>query len=65
MRLTIYAKTADSFSMNSSYGTDYYGYPPVRKGISRDGDSIEMTVDNETGQIVGWVPFTKEELDAL
>lgn len=40
---------------------DGYGVVP---GVG-NGDYIDFSVENETGRIVGWKPFTDEELESL
>lgn len=49
--ITIWAKTADCFGMDTDDGQSYDGYPPRFLG---DGDSIELTIDIATGKVVGW-----------
>lgn len=66
----IYGKTTDSFNMRvkDEHGAtvlDYDNYPPTKFGISRDGDSIEIKIDNETGKIEGWVPLTEQDIHEL
>ena len=70
MKIKIYGKTADAFSMrvkeeDGSTVLDYNSYPPTGHGFSRDGDSIELTIDNETGVIQGWKPLTNADIEEL
>jgi hypothetical protein len=41
---------------------EHDGYAP-RIGCMAGGDYTTFIIDNETGQIQGWKPITKEELD--
>jgi hypothetical protein len=44
----------------------YDGYVPdwfPRPGVEHYGDYVELTIDIETGQIVGWKKPTKKQLE--
>jgi hypothetical protein len=56
--ITICAKCSDLFSMSSDTGLEYNGYVPY-SSVGK-GDYVEMIVDNETGQILNWKPFTEQ-----
>lgn len=55
--LSFIAKCSDSFGMtitdNSKYIAEKDGYVPYDIGIG-GGDYIEMKIDIDTGQIIGW-----------
>ncbi len=57
--ITINAKCSDLFSMSSDTGLEHNGYVPASS--LGNGDYIEMTIDNETGQIIGWKPLTPSD----
>jgi hypothetical protein len=38
------------------------GYMPYTENLG--GDDTELTIDNATGKIIGWVPITLEEIKA-
>ena len=46
---------------------DYCGYVPseVTENFGKYGDDIEIKIDNETGQIIGWVPLSTEQIKTL
>jgi len=56
--ITICAKCSDLFSMSSDTGLEYDGYVPY--SAVGGGDYVEMTIDNATGQILNWKPFTAQ-----
>ena len=64
--ISICAKTNDMFSAtlmgeNRSYLGEYDGYvPKFLPGLY--GDYIILDIDIETGQILNWIPPTKEDL---
>lgn len=65
-KIKIWAKTADCFNLqgrdhNNKTVIDYDGYPPTGYGFSSDGDSLSITIDNDTGQIIGWKTLTEED----
>jgi hypothetical protein len=47
--------------MDLSDGKEYNGYVPSFLG--RGGDDVELEIDLETGQIVGWKKPSQEVLD--
>jgi hypothetical protein len=54
--ITISAKCSDLFCMSSDTGLEYDGYVPY--SAVGGGDYVEMCIDNATGQILNWRPFT-------
>ena len=66
MKLTIQAHCSDSFYMTveKDDGTEveYNGYVPKFLG-DHGGDDVCLTIDNATGQVVGWIPLTEEQLN--
>lgn len=38
------------------------GYAPKLNNVLVGGDYTEMTIDNATGKIIGWVPVTMDKL---
>jgi hypothetical protein len=66
MHIKLYGKATDSFSMRVRREEEsllnYNNYPPTGHGFSRDGDSIELTIDNDTGTIIGWKPITLDDI---
>ena len=41
---------------------DVVGYVPRIPGLG-GGDYIRLSIENETGKIIGWNPITEEDLD--
>jgi len=69
MNITIYAHSRDCssvniFDENDNMLFDHGGYFPYI-GHLCEGDDLEITIDNETGKILGWVPLTEEDIQRL
>jgi hypothetical protein len=61
--IRISGKVSDMFSL-SGEDIRYNGYVISDIGIG-GGDYLQMSIDTETGHIIDWKPFTKEQLEAI
>lgn len=48
--------------INALIPEDVVGYVPRISGLG-GGDYIRLSIENETGKIIGWKPITEEDLD--
>ena len=65
MILHISGKVSDMFGMTTDDGSiDYDGYVPHGIEIG-GGDYINISIDMDTGKIVGWKPLTLEKLQRI
>ena len=65
--LSISAKSSDlnsiHFKAKNGKVTKSNDYAYVPKGISiGGGDYVELSIDTETGQIIGWKPISDEDV---
>lgn len=65
----ITGKVSDMFSLtahneNGDFVGEYQGYVP-KEIFGYSGDYIELTIDLETGKIVGWVKPDDEEVTSI
>lgn len=60
--ISFVAKCSDMFNAELSDGREYEGYVP---GFLGGGDYVRLTVDLDTGQIVGWQKPSQEDLDEM
>lgn len=67
-QVSISGKGSDMFNVTfiNEDDTDVEGdgYAPYIKGVCR-GDYFNITIDNATGKIVGWVPIESEQVSIL
>lgn len=67
MKVIIEANCSDSFYMTVTRPSEekviYNCYVPNH--LEDDGDDVVLEIDNATGQIIGWKPFTEEQLTEL
>lgn len=65
MRISIFMKHNDMTSItvsdNDKVVAEGDGYMPYLNS-HLGGDDTQMTIDNETGKIIGWEPITIEDL---
>ena len=61
MKISFLAHCSDCFSMILPNGKEIYGYVPRGIGIG-GGDDVELDIDIETGQIIGWNSKYKDEI---
>ena len=65
MIIEISGKCSDMASFRcDDAGVEGFGYAPYIQAIG-GGDYIRMSIDNETGKIVGWKPLTKKQMIAV
>lgn len=67
MRIFISVKCSDSCDYavvddQGNYILEGDGYVPRNWGVG-GGDYVKLTIDNETGKIVGWVPIDLKTLE--
>lgn len=62
MNIQIIAKCSDCCNVKvPDLDLEKQGYVPRDLGIG-GGDYIQLVINNETGKIDGWIPFSPEEL---
>ena len=57
-------KCSDRFYLKFPNGKEYWGYVPLEIGIG-GSDYIELEIDIETGQIIGWQEAFANEILSL
>lgn len=67
--IKVTAKVSDMFSLtahdeNGSFVGEYQGYVP-KEIFGYGGDYIELTIDLETGKIVGWKQPDQEDVMSI
>lgn len=67
--ISISAKCSDLFSavleQDGRFVGEYHGYVPEWIGDNGSEDYVEMTIDVETGQIIGWQKPTDDDLISM
>jgi hypothetical protein len=65
--ITISAKCADCFAARYSEGDkagSYFGYVPSWMPGKHFGETVELKIDADTGQILNWVPPSHAVIEA-
>jgi hypothetical protein len=69
VKIYIGCKHSDMFNMTvvddeGNELLEHNGYGVGLFGVFNEGDDyINLTIDNDTGKIIGWKPMTKEEIE--